>query len=145
MYKIVLATGGFDPIHSGHIKYLQFSKKLGDYLVIGLNSDKWLNNKKGKFFLPFNEREEIIKNLRMVDKVISFNDDDGTAIDAIQKLLDKYPNKEILFSNGGDRGKENIPEYDKFCNSPFVKFNFGIGGDNKMNSSSWILKEWENK
>ena len=103
MNKIILATGGFDPIHSGHIKYFQNSKMLGDFLVIGLNSDRWLERKKGKFFLPLFERATIIKNLRMVDDVISFNDDDGTAINAIEILLEKYPNKEIIFANGGDR------------------------------------------
>ena len=145
MLKIVLATGGFDPVHSGHIKYFEFSKKLGDRLIVGLNSDNWLIRKKGKFFLPFIEREVIIKNLRMVDEVISFNDDDNTATDAIKKSLEKYPKNIIIFSNGGDRGKSNIPEYESFKNNPNIKFNFGIGGDNKLNSSSWILEKWNKK
>ena len=145
MKKIVLATGGFDPIHSGHINYFEFSKKLGDYLVIGLNSDNWLIRKKGKFLLPFNERKIIIQSLRMVNEVISFNDEDGTAIKAIKKLLEKYPKRLIIFANGGDRGKDNIPEYDFFQKNELVSFDFGVGGEHKLNSSSWILKKWENK
>ena len=73
--KIVVVSGGFDPIHSGHIAYFKSAKKLGDKLIVALNSDKWLINKKGKFFMPFEERSTIIKNLAMVDEVIDFEDD----------------------------------------------------------------------
>ena len=89
--KIVLATGGFDPIHSGHLKYFEEAKKLGDLLVVGLNSDDWLTRKKGKPFLNLEERLVIIKNFRMVDEVITWDDKDNTAIGAILKLLDIFP------------------------------------------------------
>ncbi len=72
---IVLVTGGFDPIHSGHIEYFKYAKKLGDKLVVGLNSDKWLVQKKGSAFLPINERTEIVSNLSVVDETIEFEDD----------------------------------------------------------------------
>ena len=112
--KIVLATGGFDPIHSGHIKYFEEAKQLGDYLVVGLNSDNWLKRKKGKSFLNLDERLIIVKNFRMVDQVITWDDSDDTAIGAIKKLLLEHPDKKIIFANGGDRNKENIPEIENF-------------------------------
>ena len=73
---IVLVTGGFDPIHSGHIAYLKDAKKLGDKLIVGVNSDQWLTQKKGSPFLPIEERIEIVSNLSVVDKAIEFNDDE---------------------------------------------------------------------
>lgn len=139
---IVIVTGGFDPIHSGHIAYFEDAKKLGDKLVVGLNSDEWLINKKGRPFMPLSERIEIVKNLRVVDKVITFNDQDNSASDAIKKVLDDYPNNKIIFANGGDRTLDNTLEMDVFKNEQNVEFIFGVGGDYKKNSSSWILKEW---
>ncbi|MGB1530755.1 MAG: adenylyltransferase/cytidyltransferase family protein, partial [Gammaproteobacteria bacterium] len=71
----MVVSGGFDPIHSGHIEYFKSAKQLGDHLIVALNSDKWLINKKGKFFMPFHERQTIISNLGIVDEVIDFDDD----------------------------------------------------------------------
>ena len=141
MRKIVLVTGGFDPIHSGHISYFKEAAKLGDWLVVGLNSDEWLTRKKGKPFMPFNEREAVISELRCVDEVIMFDDSDNSAKEAIQKLLWYYDDSMIIFANGGDRGRDNIPEMD--LQSDRVAFVFGVGGNDKKNSSSWILKEWK--
>jgi len=138
--KIVVVSGGFDPIHSGHIAYLKEAKKLGDKLIVALNSDDWLIKKKGKFFMPFAEREIILKNLKPVDDVISFEDDElGSCKDALNKTKLKYPDEEILFCNGGDRNKENIPEMEVSD----VTFHFEVGGEDKKNSSSWILKNFE--
>lgn len=139
MTTIVIATGGFDPIHSGHTAYLQAARNLGDHLIVGLNSDKWLERKKGRAFMPWSERANIVSHLRFVDRVIEFNDDDNTAIDAIQTVKTMFPWAKIVFANGGDRTKDNIPEmvFDD------VDFQFGVGGENKMNSSSWILREWK--
>ena len=83
--KVVLVTGGFDPLHSGHIAIFNRARELGDKLVIGLNSDAWLERKKGKAFMPFNERQTILQSLHMVDMVIAFDDSDDTAKDAIKK------------------------------------------------------------
>ena len=137
--KIVLVTGGFDPIHSGHISYLNHADHLGDHVVVGLNSDAWLSRKKGRPFMSWRERMTVLDNLHMVGEVIEFDDSDGTACDAIRRVREKYPNDEIVFANGGDRTAENIPEmvFDD------VEFVFGIGGDNKANSSSWILEDWK--
>lgn len=139
---IVLATGGFDPLHSGHIDYLESAKKLGDILVVGVNSDSWLEKKKGSSFMPLKERINIIRNLKMVDFAISFDDTDGTAKHAIFKTWQSYPHNKIIFVNGGDRTSDNIPELN--INIPNVDFVFGVGGDNKKNSSSWILDDWKN-
>ena len=136
--KIVIVTGGFDPIHSGHIALLKEAKNLGHALAVGLNSDEWLRRKKGHEFMPWSERSAIIENLKMVDIVFSFDDSDGSAIDAIKRVKEVYPDDEIIFANGGDRTKDNIPE----MVFEDVEFVFGIGGEDKKNSSSWILDEW---
>jgi cytidyltransferase-like protein len=137
--KIVLCTGGFDPIHSGHIAYLKESRTLGDMLIVGINSDEWLERKKGRAFMPWNERLCIVNNLAMVDEVYTFNDEDGSARHFIQQVQAHYPGAELIFANGGDRTSNNIPE----MSVPGVTFAFGVGGDNKANSSSWILGEWK--
>jgi cytidyltransferase-like protein len=137
--KIVIVTGGFDPIHSGHIALLKEAKNLGHALAVGLNSDEWLRRKKGHEFMPWSERSAIIENLKMVDVVFSFDDSDGSAIDAIKRVKEVYPEDELIFANGGDRTKDNIPE----MVFEDVEFVFGIGGEDKKNSSSWILDEWK--
>ena len=139
--KIVLITGGFDPLHSGHIAYFKAAKTLGDILIVGLNSDDWLVRKKGAAFMPWNERLCIINNLSMVDEVYTFDDDDGSAKHFIQQARAHYPDAQLIFANGGDRTKDNIPEMDvEDANLLFV---FGVGGEDKKNSSSWILQEWK--
>jgi len=137
--KIVIVTGGFDPLHSGHISYLTAAKKLGDKLVVGLNSDAWLARKKGRHFMPITERFAIVSAINVVDEVIVYNDDDGSSIDAIKLVKLRYPNSEIIFANGGDRTATNIPE----MTVQDVIFKFGVGGEDKKNSSSWILEEWK--
>jgi D-beta-D-heptose 7-phosphate kinase/D-beta-D-heptose 1-phosphate adenosyltransferase len=139
MKKIIVVSGGFDPIHSGHISYLNEAKKIGDKLIVALNSDEWLSKKKGKNFMSFYERKIIIENLKSVDEVMGFQDDKkGSCINALKSIIKKYKNDEIIFCNGGDRNKDNIPEME--LND--IKFLFGIGGKNKINSSSDILKDY---
>lgn len=138
--KIILVTGGFDPIHSGHIEYIKKARELGR-VVVGVNSDAWLTRKKGQPFMPFDERLNIIGNLKDVMMAIGFDDSDGSAKDAITQVRKLFPNNTIVFANGGDRTKENIPEMDTEVTN--VEFLFGVGGENKMNSSSWILQEWK--
>ena len=135
--KVSLVTGGFDPIHSGHISYFKRAKDLSNYLIVGINTEEWLTRKKGQYFQSWKERAEIIRHLDMVDAVISYNDDDNSSCEGIAKCLDIA--QTVVFCNGGDMAKKNTPEVDKYGQNPRVKFQFGIGGDDKMNSSSWIL------
>ena len=135
--KVSLVTGGFDPIHSGHISYFKRAKDLSNYLVVGVNTEEWLTRKKGQYFQSWKERAEIIRHLDMVDAVISWDDEDDSACGAIAKCLEIA--ETVIFANGGDRGKDNTPEVGKYGDHPCVEFAWGIGGDDKMNSSSWIL------
>lgn len=139
MHKVVVITGGFDPIHSGHLSYIRAAHELGDVLVVGVNSDAWLARKKGQPFMPFEERIAIIESLRLVDFAIPFDDSDGSGKDAIAWAKRSFPESQIIFANGGDRTFENIPEMDVSD----VLFVFSVGGTTKTNSSSWILKEWK--
>ena len=137
--KVVVVSGGFDPLHSGHIDYLEGAKQLGDKLIVALNSDEWLTRKKGRPFMPFEERARILETMDMVDNVWGFDDKDGSAVVALENAKKAYEHAEIIFCNGGDRTKDNIPE----MIVEGVEFVFGVGGSNKSNSSSWILKEWQ--
>ena len=137
--KVSLVTGGFDPIHSGHLRYFERAKDLSGYLVVGINTNEWLTKKKGQYFLPWVERADIISHLDMVDAVITVPDDDkGSACGAIAECL--KISEQVIFCNGGDRTKTNIPEAMGYGDDPRVHFIYGIGGEEKENSSSWILR-----
>ena len=140
MPDIILVSGGFDPIHSGHIKLINDANKYGDVVVL-LNSDEWLQNKKGKEFLPFSEMKIIMQNIKGVIDVIEFDDSDKTCVNGIQKAKSLFKNNLIKFANGGDRKNNTTPEKD-YCDKNNIETLFGIGG-NKSNSSSWILKKWK--
>ena len=135
--KVSLVTGGFDPIHSGHIRYFERAKDYSDYLVVGLNGDPWLKRKKGQYFQCWTERADIVRHLNMVDAVISWDDADDSANGAIAKCLDIA--ETVVFCNGGDRAQGNTPELEAYEDNPRVIFEWGVGGNDKMNSSSWIL------
>jgi cytidyltransferase-like protein len=139
MTTIVVVSGGFDPIHSGHIRLIKAARALGDQLIVGINSDEWLARKKGRAFMPWTERLCVLNNLSSVDEVYTFDDEDGTARHLLEQVQAHYPNARIIFANGGDRTQDNIPE----MTVPGVEFVFGVGGEDKANSSSWILQEWK--
>ena len=141
MKKVILVTGGFDPLHSGHIAYFEAARKLGDMLIVGINTDEWLTRKKGQPFMDEYERCRIIESLKVVDKVVCYPDADGSSKNAITGVRAIYPDARIVFANGGDRTKENIPEMD--LEDDNLEFVFGVGGEDKKNSSSWILQEWK--
>ena len=145
MNDIILISGGFDPIHSGHIDLIKDASKYGDVVVL-LNSDAWLIQKKGREFLPYEERKIIMSALKNVIDVISFDDSDQTCVEGIRKAIEKYPNQKIKFANGGDRSHNTTPSPETaYCEQNKVEVLWGIGGDNKSNSSSWILKKWLQK
>ena len=140
MDKVVVITGGFDPIHRGHIEYIKAAKELGNILIVGVNSDEWLVRKKGRSFMPFEDRVAIIGELQQVDYAIPFDDRDDTAKDAIAWARKVFPERTIVFANGGDRTSDNIPEMDFVDDN--IEFIFGVGG-NKTSSSSYLLQEWK--
>lgn len=141
METIVIATGGFDPVHNGHIAYLRAARDLGDRLVVGVNSDAWLVRKKDRAFMPYQERRAVVGNLRFVDHVIEYDDTDDSSRDAVRQTRSQYPDAHLIFANGGDRVSANIPEMDVEDHS--LEFRFAVGGATKANSSSWILEEWK--
>ena len=141
MADIILVSGGFDPIHSGHIKLINEANKYGDVVVL-LNSDEWLKNKKGKAFLPLSERKIIMQNIKGVIDVIEFDDSDRTCLDGIKIAKSRFKKNLLKFANGGDRNNDTTPEIE-FCENNNIETLFGIGGSNKSNSSSWILSKWK--
>ena len=144
METIVLVTGGFDPLHSGHLAYLKAARKLGDKLIVGVNSDSLLERKKGKNFLHLSERYEIVSSIKYVNNCILFNDNDDTAIEAIKNVIMLFPFDRIIFANGGDRKQSNVPEQAPGLFDREIIFQYGVGGADKKNSSSWIHKKWDN-
>ena len=136
---VVVVSGGFDPLHSGHLKLFREAKQLGDKLCVIVNSDEWLAKKKGRPFMPFEERADIISQLQDVDNVFGGGDEDGSVCRTLEGIKNAYEGYNMIFCNGGDRTKDNIPE----MAVEGYTFEFGVGGNNKSNSSSWILKEWK--
>lgn len=129
---VVAVSGGFDPVHIGHIRYLKEAKKLGDKLLVILNTDDFLIRKKGKPFMVFAERKEILEAIRWVDEVVPSVDNDQTVCQSL-----RYYQPDI-FAKGGDRTISNIPEKDT-CTELGIKMVFGVGGT-KIQSSSWLIK-----
>jgi glycerol-3-phosphate cytidylyltransferase len=133
--KLVAVSGGFDPIHIGHIEYLKEAKKLGDKLVVILNTDEFLRWKKGYVFMPYSQRKKILKSIKYVDEVIRCVDSDQTVTMTLQRL------KPDVFAKGGDRTKENIPKAEvEACRKLGIELIVGVGGG-KIQSSSWFVKK----
>ncbi len=133
---IVAASGGFDPLHVGHIEYLEKAKKLGDKLVVILNQDMFLMRKKGHVFMPFAERKRILEALKCVDEVVPCIDDDQSVCKTLELL------KPAIFAKGGDRNATNIPER-AVCARLGIKIVDGLG--EKVQSSSELINKIKEK
>ena len=140
--KVVAVSGGFDPIHIGHVRMFKEAKKLGDELVVILNNDNWLTNKKGFAFMNEIERAEIIEAIRFVDRVVltkhTLGDIDKSVCNSLKEI---HPD---IFANGGDRTAGNIPEY-KLCEDLGIEMVFNVGEGGKVRSSSELVKEASKK
>jgi len=133
--KIVITSGGFDPLHVGHIECFKKASSLGDYLIVIVNRDSFLMQKKGFVFMPENERLELVKSIRYVGHAELAVDDDLTVCRTLQMLAEKYLGYEVIFAKGGDRFADNIPEKD-ICDKYNIKIVDGLG--EKIQSSSWL-------
>tara|TARA_B100000900_G_scaffold386798_1_gene377529 strand:+ start:178 stop:657 length:480 start_codon:yes stop_codon:yes gene_type:complete len=129
----VMVSGGFDPVHAGHIRMIRHAAKFGDVIVVA-NSDDWLWRKKGFVFMEYERRIEILNAIKGVVLVDSVDDSDGTVCEAIRRLRPTY------FANGGDRGRSNTPEQ-SVCEELEIELLWGIGGEEKLDSSSELAKK----
>ena len=135
---IIAVSGGFDPVHIGHVRMIQDAARYGDVMVI-INSDDWLMRKKGYVFMPWQERAEIMGNIKGVRLVTQVDDSDGTVCEAIKR------HRPDAFANGGDRKTQNTPEMD-VCEELGIQMMWAIGGNDKPQSSSWLVNKLkENK
>jgi cytidyltransferase-like protein len=139
LHKVSVVSGGFDPLHVGHIELFEKAKSISDELFVILNTDNFLIQKKGKPFMPFYERKKIIESLRVVDGVISCRDEDQTVCETLRYIKKIYRSEHIMFCNGGDRTSgENTPEH-KICKELGIESVYGLG--DKIQSSSWLTNE----
>lgn len=132
--RYVAVSGGFDPIHVGHIRMIKEAASMGDGVIIIANSDEWLIRKKGYAFMSYKERQEILYSIKGVVDVFEAKDADGTVCESLRLI------KPAVFANGGDRKKGNVPEY-QVCNELDIEMKFGIGGNDKPQSSSWLVEK----
>ena len=140
---ISIVSGGFDPIHPGHIMMMKDCLKFSNYLIVGVNSNKWLVNKKGNYFMDIQHRLYVVSSLKVVNETMEFEDDDkGSANNLLIKIRNKYSNDKIIFANGGDRSDSSkILEFET-AKQYNIDLKFGIGGSHKESSSSDLLKRW---
>jgi cytidyltransferase-like protein len=131
---IVAVSGGFDPVHVGHIRYFKEARELGDKLLVILNDDEWLIRKKGYVFMPLEERIEVLQAIRYIDEIVVREPSPDTSINHMLEKLDIH-----IFAKGGDRTLENIPEKE-VCERRNIKMIFGVGGEDKPQSSSWLTQ-----
>lgn len=140
--RVVVVSGGFDPIHIGHVRMFEAAKKLGDKLIVVLNNDHWFKVKGKPVFMPAVERKEIIEALGCVDEVIITSHTKNTKdISVCTEIRTIRPH---IFANGGDRFADNIPEF-TLCNDLGIKMVFNVGHGGKVRSSSDLLKNYKLK
>lgn len=135
----VAVSGGFDPIHAGHIRMIREAAALGDRLIVIMNNDNWLVSKKGYAFMPEQERKEILEGIKDVDEVVITSHEPSSSDRSVCAELKNI--KPDIFANGGDRTGDNIPEV-AVCNELGCTMVFSVGKGGKMQSSSWLLKNF---
>lgn len=135
---VVAVSGGWDPVHEGHVALLEAAAELGDMLVVGVNDDAWLYNKKGYVFMNADARIKVLESMRCVDAAFAFqSDSEGSAAPFIETVLNKFPNSRVIFANGGDRHYSVTPETS--ISNKRLEFAWGVGGNDKPNSSSRLI------
>ena len=134
--KVVAISGGFDPVHVGHVRMIAAAARMGDVIIIA-NSDKWIMRKKGYVFMNYDERQEILYNFKGVIDVVEAQDDD----DSVCKTLERV--KPDIFANGGDRKSDNVPEV-ALCDKLGIELRWNVGGE-KIQSSSELVAKTKNK
>ena len=138
--KLAIVSGGFDPVHVGHLELFERAKSIADDLFVIVNDDAFLERKKGKPFMPLNERLKIIESLKPVTMVVESSDEDDTVCSTLEWIRALYKNKykHMKFCNGGDRtNKKDTPEHVK-CQELGIESVYGLG--EKIQSSSWLTK-----
>tara|TARA_R100001082_G_scaffold106750_1_gene79898 strand:+ start:4988 stop:5446 length:459 start_codon:yes stop_codon:yes gene_type:complete len=136
-YDVVVLSGGFDPMHVGHLRMIQESAKMAQIVIVGVNSDEWLMRKKGYVFMPLEERLEMVQGIRGVAKAMEFDDNDNSACDLLHRVRSLWPEFKVAFANGGDRTSDNIPEI-PVAEKLGVHLIWGVGGG-KIQSSSDLV------
>jgi len=143
-YDIVIISGAFGPIHRGHVRLFKGAKAIGHKVILGLNSDQWVVDKRGKVFMDWAERAEVLREFRNVDDVMSFDDSDGTALDLIMRVKKLYPEMKIAFANGGGRTEKNTPE-SGMCSAYGIDMVFNAGGGIVQSSTDIIENVKDNE
>ncbi|MFV1957816.1 MAG: adenylyltransferase/cytidyltransferase family protein [Planctomycetota bacterium] len=136
-YDILVLSGGFDPLHVGHIRMFQHARDMAALLVVGVNSDDWLQRNRGRVYMPFEERREMVASIRGVTSAVGFDDADDTAVSLLRMVHTMSPGAKLAFGNGGERTAVNVPEVD-VCKELGVDLVWGLGGDHVQASSDRV-------
>ena len=142
-YDVIVLSGGFDPMHVGHLRMMQEAAKMAEIVIVGVNSDDWLMRKKGYVFMSHDERREMVQGVRGVSKAMSFDDSDNSACDLLKNVRALWTTFKIAFANGGDRTSENIPEI-SVAEELDIDLIWGIGGGKVQSSSELVADSIEN-
>lgn len=136
--KVVIVSGFFNPLHGGHLDMIEAAAKMGDRLIVIVNNDRQQVEKKGKVILQETSRARLLRALRVVDEVVVALDDDMTVIRTLKFIASQYPDDELVFANGGDRDSAKVVPETDVCEKFDIEMIFGVGGNNKKDSSTRI-------